>query len=123
MDYPNFLVNQIWLSNFISIFRQGNPNDDIFDQATQATDMDGNNDSDASEDLLGEDEDDLIMDEHVQEDPGERSNNGQKSPTRINESDEDMFEGNISNRNTCILVQILIDIVQTWYTSKYSLLV
>merc|ERR1712008_371909 len=56
-------------------------------------DMDGNNDSDASEDLLGEDEDDLIMDEHVQEDPGERSNKGQKSPTRINESDEDMFEG------------------------------
>ena len=123
MDYPNFLVNQIWLSNFISIFRQGNPNDDIFDQATQATDMDGNNDSDASEDLLGEDEDDLIMDEHVQEDPGERSNKGQKSPTRINESDEDMFEGNISNRNSCISVQILIDIIPTWYTSEYLLLV
>ena len=56
--------------------------------------MSDNNDSDASEDLLGDDEDDLILDEHDQEDPGERSN---KSPTRINESDEDMFEGNISD--------------------------
>ena len=55
--------------------------------------MSDNNDSDASEDLLGDDEDDLILDEHDQEDHGEKNN---KSPTRINESDEDMFEGNIS---------------------------
>ena len=85
------LIISIW------IFRQATPNDDIFEQATQATDMEimsDNNDSDASEDLLGDDEDDLILDEQDQEDPGERSNN---SPTRINESDEDMFEGNISD--------------------------
>ena len=91
------------MSHYILIFRQATPNDDIFDQATQATDMEimsDNNDSDASEDLLGDDEDDLILDEHDQEDPGERSN---KSPTRINESDEDIFEGNISD-NFCKII-------------------
>ena len=91
------MINPNWSFHYILIFRQATPNDDIFDQATQATDMEimsDNNDSDASEDLLGDDEDDLILDEQDQEDPGERSN---KSPTRINESDEDMFEGNISD--------------------------
>ena len=63
--------------------------------------MSDNNDSDASEDLLGDDEDDLILDEQDQEDPGERSNN---SPTRINESDEDMFEGNISDTFFCEII-------------------
>ena len=63
--------------------------------------MSDNNDSDASEDLLGDDEDDLILDEHDPGDHGERSN---KSPTRINESDEDMFEGNISDTFCEIIV-------------------
>ena len=97
------------------IFREATPNDDIFDQATQATDMEimsDNNDSDASEDLLGDDEDDLILDEHDQEDPGDK---GQKSPTRINESDEDMFEGNISDT----FCEIIVFYFKTFSFKKY----
>ena len=64
------------IATFYLFFRQVTPNDDIFDQATQATDMEiisDNNDLDASEDLLGDDKDDLILDEQDQEDPGERN--------------------------------------------------